>query len=169
MILATLQKIDKIIEKFCEVMLLIIILLMLTLTLLNISLRLFNTTILWIEPLVRHLVLVCTFLGGAIATGRRNHIGIDILGKILENKSYPQVKWAISLIITGASLVAIVWLTKAAVDLTAMEFQFGSNSFFNLHSGYLVSIIPSGFILIGYRFFFIFIDTILTVPKGVKP
>ena len=59
---------------------------MMILSITGIVLRWFNIAFLWIDPLVRHLVFICTFLGGAIATGRGTHIGIDIIGRLLESR-----------------------------------------------------------------------------------
>ena len=69
-----LKHIDDFIESISKSGLVICIALMLGLTLVNIVLRWFGHTWLWVEPLVRHLVFVCAFLGGALATGSKNHI-----------------------------------------------------------------------------------------------
>ena len=76
------KKLDEWIDNFSSWLLVISVVLMLFLSVLNIFLRWGNTTIFWIEPLVRHLVFLSAFLGGILATGRKNHIGIDIIGTL---------------------------------------------------------------------------------------
>ena len=75
---ALLKSTDKFIEKISISLLVVCVLSMLLLSVLNIFLRWFNTTLFWVEPLVRHLVFLSAFLGGVLATGNRSHIGIDI-------------------------------------------------------------------------------------------
>ena len=58
---------------------------MLFFSVLTILLRWFGQSLEFVEPFVRHLVFLSTFLGGVLATGRGTHIGIDIIGKLLES------------------------------------------------------------------------------------
>ena len=77
------KTLDNIIEKICGYSLVISILAILIFSSLTIVLRWFQINLMWIDPLVRHLVFLSTFLGGVIATGRGTHIGIDLVSKIL--------------------------------------------------------------------------------------
>ena len=78
---------------------------MLLLSVINIFLRWGEMTPYWVEPLVRHLVFLSAPLGGVIATGRRNHIGIDILQRWLEGSENKMIqKLFIELFVSFLSL-----------------------------------------------------------------
>jgi len=151
------KAIDTVIEKFSIYGLVFSISVMLFLTILNIVLRWFDHSILWIDPFVRHLVFLSAFLGGTLATGKKHHIGIDILSKFLETVQNEKMLLYLGRVISLTSFLTLVWLSKAAIDLSISEFEFGKFSFLGIHSGFLISIIPFGLILICYRFFYIFV------------
>lgn len=131
------------------------IIIMLLLTIMNIVLRWFEVSIHWVEPLVRHLVFVAAFLGGSLATGERHHIKIDVLSRLLEKKE--NANKIIDRVVTIITLIATVTLASASMDLAKIEFEFGKEVFLNIHSGYLISIIPFGMILISLRLIFRFL------------
>lgn len=154
-----LAAIDKIIEKFSGYVLIGSVFTMLLFSVLNIVLRWFETTIHWVEPLVRHLVFLSAFLGGVIATGRGTHIGIDILGKYFESKG--MMKWfkAAKRLIYADSFLVLVWMIYASFNFIKVELKYGKPVFWGIHSGVLVGIIPFGFALICYRFFYLLVDS----------
>ena len=135
----------------------ICVFLMLSLTILNITLRWFEVSILWIEPLVRHLVFMAAFFGGSLATGDRHHIKIDILSRLLEKFDKPVLMEWLEILITLVTLTAAVVLVISSMDLSKVEFEYGKPAFLNIHSGYLVSIIPVGMSLISLRLFLRFL------------
>jgi len=153
MMLQVFNKLDKIVEKISSAGLVIFIMQILLLALLNIVCRWVGLAVMWIDPLVRHLVFICTFLGGVIATGRGTHVGIDIISKYLENHNFKTMKQSVSRIIICVSLGTLVWLIYASFVLFKVEMEFGKLQFLGIHSGFLVLIIPIGFILIAIRFF----------------
>ena len=125
---------------------------MLSLTLLNIVLRWMGQSIMWIEPLVRHFVFLSAFLGGVLATGARSHIGIDILPRLLEARGYKGAQHLVVRFVMLVSFLVCLTLVWAGISFSIQEFQYGKPGFLNIHSGYLVSIIPAGFFLIAIRF-----------------
>lgn len=147
------SSIDKIIEKVSAVSLVIAVGLMLLLTLINIVGRWVNIPIMWIDPAVRHLVFLSTFLGGVIATGRGTHVGIDIITKYLENKKLDHLKQVVQQFINAVALITLIWLVYASYLFFKVELQYGKAHFLGIHSAALVFIIPFGFGLIAYRFF----------------
>ena len=151
--------IDSTVEKISTYGLVVSVVLMLFFSCFAIVLRWFDMTYLWLDPFVRHLVFLATFLGGALATGKGTHIGIDILGKYLEN--HRKFFWLnqIHRIVAAVSLITVVWLMLVTLDFTKTEFEYGRNVFWGIHSGFMVAIIPFGFSLIGYRFFYKFISS----------
>jgi TRAP-type C4-dicarboxylate transport system permease small subunit len=160
------KKIDSLLDKISFYGIVIAVLLMLSLTVLNIVLRWFNTSILWIDPLVRHLVFLSAFLGGSLATGKDNHIRIDLASKALEKLDRPGIKQWVERLIYVVTMIALVLLTKAGIDFTKMELEFGKDVFLGLHSGVLVAIIPFGMGLIGMRYL---LRLLLTFTKEGVP
>ena len=151
------SKLDKIIDDFASYSLVISVILMLFLSVLNIFLRWGNTTIHWIEPFVRHLVFLSAFLGGILATGRRNHIGIDIIGRWLEVKKMDKMRLQVERLIYLISIVTLYFLIISSIDFVKSEAQYGREAFLGIHSSHLVGIIPFGFSLIMVRIFLIFL------------
>lgn len=154
-----LKAIDQLIEKFCASLLVVSILSILFFSSLSIILRWFQINLMWIEPFVRHLVFLGTFLGGVMATGRGTHIGIDLISKLVEVKGWKKVQVTINRLIYLASGVTLLWLVKAGYDFTKVEFEFARVEFFGIKSGYLVAMIPIGSLLISIRFLIMFIAT----------
>ncbi len=149
------KKIDLLIERLSSHGLVLVVLTMLALSCLSIVLRWFNTNFTWIDPLVRHLVFISAFFGGVLATGRGTHIGIDLLGKILESRKMFKAQLFIRRLIALTSTLTLLWLIKAGIDFTRVELEYGKAVFWSIKSGYLVMIIPLGLSLIALRFFII--------------
>lgn len=158
-----LTKIDNFIERATIALLIIVLALMLTFSIVAITLRWLQVPLLGIEPFVRHLVFLCAFLGGIVATGRKNHIAIDIIGKYLESRDYKRFKSWVSSTTYLVSTVTLIWLTIASYGFFAVELMYGRDVFWGVHSGALVAIIPIGFSIIAFRFFYLFVDSF--IPK----
>lgn len=153
-----LRLIDQIVEKLATWSLVVGVFTMLLFSVLAIVLRWFDTTFHWIEPFVRHLVFLCTFLGGVLATGRGTHIGIDIIGKYLESMKKDNALVWIKGIVTLTSFCTLVWMIQASYGFLLVELKYGKPVFWGIESGFLVGIIPFGFALIAYRFFYQFLN-----------
>lgn len=153
------KKLDDYLDKISFYGIVLAVSLMLLLTVLNIVLRWFNTSILWVDPLVRHLVFLSAFLGGALATGKDNHIRIDLASKLLENLKKPKLKVWVERIIYIITMGTTIYLAKAGMDFAKIELEFGKVAFLGLHSGVLVAIIPFGMGLISLRYLFRFLLT----------
>lgn len=154
-----LKRFDYYVDKIIEWSLVSTILSVMILSVLTIVLRWFQLNLQWIEPLTRHLVFLSAFLGGAVATKKGTHIGIDVLGKYLEAKSWHSFLINIQRYISVVSFVTLLILAKASYDFMLVEKEFGTEAFFGLHSGDLVMIIPVGFLLIAYRFVYMFMTS----------
>lgn len=87
--------------------------LLIGLSCLQISLRTFSGGgLLWADPVLRHLVVWCGFLGGAAATGKGKHIAIDLITNRLPKKSLPWLELVTSLFgtVTAAALSWAAWI-----------------------------------------------------------
>lgn len=152
------KKLDWVIEKFSSYLLVASVLVILFFSTSSIVLRWFHINLQWIEPMVRHLVFVCAFLGGVIATGRGTHIGIDLIGKFVESRNWHSLKIWITRFIMFVSGTVLLWLIKAGIDFTIIEMEFSKDAGLGfLKSGHLVTIIPIGLSLIALRFFLLLI------------
>lgn len=154
-----LRKIDSFIESFASHFLTVAVSGMLLLAILSIVLRWFSITLLWVEPLIRHLVFLSAFMGGVLATGRKTHIGIDILGKYFESKNMLVAHAWVGRIIALVSFLTLLVLIKSGIDFVTVEAKYGKAVFLGIHGKYLVSIIPFGLSLIAYRFFYLFLNS----------
>lgn len=144
---------DLAIEKGTTYLLVICVLSMLFFSTFSIVLRWFHVNLMWIDPFVRHLVFISTFLGGVIGIGKGTHIGIDILGRIVESKGWHKIRLMFNQFIMVVSIAVLVWLLKAGIDFTKIEMEFSKEEFWGIQSGYLVMIIPIGVALLISRFF----------------
>lgn len=107
----------------------------------------------WVEPLIRHMVFLMTFVGGASAAGKSGHIAIDILLKVLERFKLLKLKKILIVCTSFLSLGTLVWLVYAGIQLVFVEMEFGQSSFLGIHTSILVAIIPFGFAMIFIRLF----------------
>jgi TRAP-type C4-dicarboxylate transport system permease small subunit len=146
------KKLDRFVGGIAFYGIVIAVVLMLSLTILNIVLRWFNTSIVWVDPMVRHLVFLSAFLGGTLATGEDNHIRIDLAAKILETKKLNKTKIWLERAVILITCIATILLAKAGLDFAKIELEFGKDVFLGIHSGYLVGIIPFGMGLLTLRF-----------------
>lgn len=147
------KKIDDAIGSFCKWFLYIALGVMLFLTLLNICLRWFEISLLWIDPIVRHMVLFSTFLGGTLAIGDRIHIKIDILGRILKEKKLFGLEKVFDKIIIFITFISTMILLYASWNLFLVEKEFGTSSTLGLHSSVFLFIIPLGVSIMCVRLF----------------
>lgn len=146
------------IEKFAKAALVVSIFLMLFLSLLGIVMRWNSMTFLWIDPLIRFLVFLSAFLGGVLATGRQSHIGIDLLSKILEKRGH-RAPLYLGRLVSMVCTLGLVWLVYASWQFTKVELEYGKEAFLGIHNGVMVGIIPFGFALCAYRFFYLFLHS----------
>lgn len=146
------QKVDIFLHRFTEKTVVTIIFVIVILGLINIVLRWFNQSLSWIDPLIRHLVFLSAFLGGALATGKGTHISIDLLSKYLEKKFKNSLKYSILFLNACISFSTLVWMIYASIVFCQMEWKYGKISFLGIHSGLLVGIIPIGLCVIAFRF-----------------
>jgi len=152
---------DLLIEKISVWLVVASIFLMLSFSLFGIVVRWFEVSFLWLDPLVRHIVFASTFFGGVIATGKGRNISIDLLEKSLVSRGYHKAQRLILVIANFVATGTLIWLAHPSFDFVSLEFQYGKPPFLGIESGYLVAIIPVGFLIIAYRFFYIFLKHLL--------
>lgn len=144
---------DDVLEKFSRWGIVVALFTILSLSVLAIVLRWMGSSLMWIEPLVRHLVFLSAFLGGSLATSKGVHIKVDLLTHLVDRSESKILKWLHHNLVLIFCFVVCVVLTKSAWDFYLVEKEFGTEAFLGLNSSVLVGIIPFGMGLIALRFF----------------
>lgn len=122
------------------------------LSVLSIILRWLGQSVMWMEPLTRHLVFLSAFLGASLATTRNEHIKVDVLTKLLDRSSSRVLHWGHKNIVSLFCFLVCGALMKSGWDFFLSEKEFGAPSFLDIHSSILVGIIPLGMGLLTLRF-----------------
>ncbi len=122
---------------------------MIFLALLQILLRnLFDFGLLWIEPLLRILVLWVAMLGAMVATREQNHISIDVVSRYLPS-NWARVISALTCLVSGVLCLGIAW---TAIEFIRYEYEDGTLAFWRVPAWICQSILPVGFTVMGLRF-----------------
>jgi TRAP-type C4-dicarboxylate transport system permease small subunit len=108
----------------------------------------FHGGVLWIDPLVRALVLWVAFFGALVATSHGRHLHIDVIRRLLSPK------WGVPLDRVLAFLCAVccALLANGAFMYLRDEYGHGASPFLGVPSWAVQSILLWGFVLLTYRF-----------------
>jgi TRAP-type C4-dicarboxylate transport system permease small subunit len=132
-----------------------------------IVLRWCGKSLMWLEPMTRHLVFLSAFLGGSLATSKDVHIKVDLLTKLVERSKSVIIHWFHKNLVSLFCLIVVSALFNSAWNFYLSEKEFGNPSLLGIHSSVYVAIIPFGFGLIALRFFNLLIIGILKGdPRG---
>lgn len=159
------QLFDVFLEKVSKYGLIACLFIILGFSVVSIVLRWIGSSEMWIEPLIRHFVFLSAFLGGSLATSKDVHIKIDLLTKLVERSHSKILHWLHRNLLSLFCFIVCLILTKTSWDFFLIEKEFGVPAFLNIHSAYLVGIIPLGMGLIALRFFNRLMLGILTGDK----
>jgi len=114
----------------------------------------FDTGLLWIDPLLRYLVLWCGFLGAVSAAGQSKHIAIDVIGDKLPEKLEP----LLFLVTTLFSICAAAGLTWAGYRFLQSEIEFSSTGPLGIPTWAWNTIFPIAFALICLKYIVLLVD-----------
>lgn len=149
MIKNCLIKLDNCLVKFESYALIMILLAMLIFSSLQIFLRIFfNTSIVWIAPLLRALVLWTAFFGGALAIQRKASIKIDIFNRLLSDKK----KNLLQKILSVVGAIVSFYLFIIAIKFIINEKSFGDIFFLKVKVWHIELIFAIGFFLMTLHF-----------------
>ncbi len=59
----------------------------------------FNASLFWIEEVCSYMLVSVTFLGGALAFGRREHITVDFIFEVLASRSNKILRYLVDIIV----------------------------------------------------------------------
>lgn len=116
--------------------------------------NLFGGGVVWIDPLLRMLVLWVALSGAVIASRTDNHIRIDFFARYVSGRYYYHIKrvvHAYCVIICGL----IAWYS---VDFVRMDYEFGTEAFAGMPTWITQLIIPIAFGLMAFRYFLLFLS-----------
>ncbi len=126
-----------------------ILLAMVFLSALQILLRnLFDSGLLWIDPLLRHFVLLLALVGAILATGLKRHVQINVLGRLVTGTAGRLAGAAVAFVAAGVTLA----LTHASLLLLADEREFAETLFLGIPSWMVVFVFPVAFFAMTWRF-----------------
>lgn len=116
--------------------------------------NLFGEGVVWIDPLLRALVLWVGLSGAVVATRTDNHIRIDVFTKYLPKAIQPYIQRIVYLFTLSVCLL-IAW---HAARFVASEFEYGTRAFSEVPAWLVALIIPLSFTLIAIRYAMLFIN-----------
>ncbi len=108
----------------------------------------FESGIVWIDPLLRVLVLWLGLIGATVATRSNKHIRIDLLTQILKRNTNRLVQAIVAQVSAWTCLV-IAWY---GYNWVRLDYEDGLISFAGIPAWMLEVIIPLAFSLIGARY-----------------
>lgn len=137
-------------DRLVQTLVAIVLLAMVFFSALQIFLRnAFESGWLWIDPLLRHCVVLLTLLGGIVATGRKRHIQVNLLERFLSGGAHRIV----SALIAGLSGVVSLLVAHASLLLIRDELAVAELAFLGIPHWMLLCALPVGFFCIALRFF----------------
>lgn len=110
--------------------------------------NLFDSGFVWIDPLLRVLVLWLGLLGATVATRNNKHVSIDLLSRFFKRDIYCLIQSVVAQISSWTCLV-IAWFGLSWIRL---DYEDGVASFLGVPAWILAVIIPAAFTLIGLRY-----------------
>lgn len=102
----------------------------------------------WIDILLRHLVLVCGFLGAMLAAKRRKHITIDALSKVMPAKVLPVTESCTSAL---AAMICII-LAISGWNLVEIGLEFPKELMSWADEWMFQLVFPIGFLMLAFHF-----------------
>jgi len=143
------KRLDKIIDRMEQRLLVTLLSLMILIAFSQIVLRnLFDTGLAWGDPLVRNLVLWVSFIGATLATKEGKHINIDVVSRWMP----PRGKILVEAITGLFSSLVCALMTFAALKFIKNEAQMGGGTFLGIPLWIPEIILPITFALMALRF-----------------
>lgn len=150
-----LRRIVPTIDVFLAVFCSMIVIAFATLLALQVGLRhLSDTPLFWVEELCRFLLIWLTFMGSALAWGRRGHISIDFVLDLVGDRAVAGILVAVDVIMLGFA----VWAIYAGWEYASASMSRTSISL-GIPTGIAYLGVPIAFLLIAIQTIcFLFID-----------
>jgi TRAP-type C4-dicarboxylate transport system permease small subunit len=111
--------------------------------------NLFDSGFVWIDPLLRVLVLWLGLIGATVATRHNKHIRIDLLSRYFSRNTHRLIQVMVGQISAWTCLV-IAWY---GMDWIRLDYEDSVTSFAGIPAWSVEIIVPLAFALIGIRYF----------------
>lgn len=111
--------------------------------------NLFDTGLVWVDPLLRVMVLWLGLLGAAVAAREHKHIQIDVLTRLFNKNASLLVQITVDQFSAWVCLI-VAWHGARWIQL---DYADAITSFIGIPAWILEIIIPISFAVIGIRFF----------------
>lgn len=116
--------------------------------------NIFDEGVVWIDPLLRILVLWVAIGGAVVATRTDNHIRIDFFTRYISKKYIKYLQrsvYAFCVFVCG-------FISWHAVRFVQMDYEYKTIAFANIPAWVTELIIPIGFFMIAFRYLLLFIS-----------
>ncbi len=113
-----------------------------------VSRNLFSEGVVWIDPLLRTLVLWVGLTGAIVATRTDKHIKIDIFAKYLPEQLRPFIQRGVYFI----TMLICLLISWHAARFVISEYEYGTIAFSGVPAWSTAIIIPISFFLIAARY-----------------
>lgn len=144
-----LKRIVLFVERFEDLLLVTILSSMIVLAAYQIiSRNILDQGVVWIDPLLRILVLWVGLAGAVVATRNNHHIRIDVFTKYFPAKLLPYIDRLVYLF-TFSICLLITW---HAMRFVISEYEYSTIAFASVPAWAAASIIPVSFLLIAIRY-----------------
>ena len=110
----------------------------------------FDSGFVWIDPILRVLVLWLGLIGATVATRNNKHIRIDLLSRYFERNTHRLIQSIVGQVSAWTCLL-VAWHGFRWIHL---DYQDGLTSFAGIPAWMLEVVIPVTFTLIGLRYLF---------------
>ena len=111
--------------------------------------NLFDSGFVWIDPLLRVLVLWLGLIGATVATRHNKHIRIDLLSRYFSRNTHRLIQVMVGQV-SAWTCLAIAWY---GMDWIRLDYEYSVTSFAGIPAWSVEIIVPLAFALIGIRYF----------------
>ena len=114
----------------------------------------FGEGVVWIDPLLRVLVLWVAIGGAVVATRNDNHIRIDFFTRYVSKKYIKYLQRSVY----AFCIFVCSFISWHAVRFVQMDYEYKTIAFANIPAWVTELIIPIGFFMIALRYLMLFIS-----------
>ena len=113
----------------------------------------FGEGVVWIDPLLRVLVLWVAIAGAVVATRTDNHIRLDFFTRYIPKKYYKHLQRSVY----AFCVFICFFIAWHAVRFVQMDYEYEIIAFANIPAWVTELVIPIGFFLMAFRYLLLFI------------
>ena len=114
----------------------------------------FGEGVVWIDPLLRVMVLWVAIAGAVVATRTDNHIRIDFFTRYIPEN---YIKYLQRLVYAFCVFICTV-IAWHGVRFVQMDYEYNTIAFANIPAWITELVIPIGFFMIAFRYLLLFIS-----------